>query len=58
MWNEIFGSERIGSFNHVRGGINCLYFDGHVEFLKYPGSFPCSRSWVAMVKLFADYLPE
>ena len=58
MWDEIFGSERIGSFNHIPGGINCLFFDGHVEFLKYPGSFPCTRSWVALVKLFADYLPE
>jgi prepilin-type N-terminal cleavage/methylation domain-containing protein/prepilin-type processing-associated H-X9-DG protein len=55
MWDEIFGSERIGSFNHIPGGINCLFFDGHVEFLKYPSSFPCTRSWVAVVKLFASY---
>jgi len=53
MWDEIFGSERIGSFNHIPGGINCLFFDGHVEFLRYPGSFPCTRSWVAVVALFA-----
>jgi prepilin-type processing-associated H-X9-DG protein len=24
-------------FNHIPGGINVLYMDGHVEFTKYPG---------------------
>ena len=24
-------------FNHIPGGSNCLYLDGHVEFLRYPG---------------------
>jgi prepilin-type N-terminal cleavage/methylation domain-containing protein/prepilin-type processing-associated H-X9-DG protein len=33
------------SFNHVPGGSNVLYMDGHVEFLKYPSTFPVSRSW-------------
>lgn len=28
----------IGSFNHVPGGSNVLYMDGHVEFLKYQGT--------------------
>jgi len=31
-------------FNHVPGGVNCLYMDGHVEFIKYPGKYPCSTS--------------
>ena len=31
-------------FNHVPGGANKLYMDGHVEFLKYPGDeFPMRR---------------
>jgi len=29
-------------FNHVPGGGNVLYMDGHVEFIKYPGEFPFS----------------
>ena len=29
-------------FNHVPGGVNCLYMDGHVEFIMYPGEYPCS----------------
>jgi prepilin-type processing-associated H-X9-DG protein len=30
-------------FNHVPGGSNVLYMDGHVEFQRYPGKFPASR---------------
>jgi prepilin-type processing-associated H-X9-DG protein len=30
-------------FNHVPGGSNILYMDGHVEFLKYPGKFPMTH---------------
>jgi prepilin-type N-terminal cleavage/methylation domain-containing protein/prepilin-type processing-associated H-X9-DG protein len=32
-------------FNHVPGGANVLYMDGHVEFLKYPDKYPVSRCW-------------
>ncbi len=27
-------------FNHIPGGCNVLYMDGHVEFVRYPGRFP------------------
>lgn len=30
-------------FNHVPGGCNFLYMDGHVEFIKYPGKWPVSQ---------------
>jgi len=30
------------NFNHIPGGINCLFMDGHVEFIRYPGKFPCT----------------
>jgi prepilin-type processing-associated H-X9-DG protein len=29
-------------FNHIPGGMNCLFMDGHVEFLRYGTRFPCS----------------
>jgi prepilin-type N-terminal cleavage/methylation domain-containing protein/prepilin-type processing-associated H-X9-DG protein len=33
------------AFNHIPGGSNVLYFDGHVEFQKYPGGgFPANRA--------------
>jgi len=33
-------------FNHIPGGSNVLYMDGHVEFVKYPGETPVSRAWL------------
>ncbi len=27
-------------YNHIPGGSNVLYLDGHVQFLKYPSQFP------------------
>ena len=38
-------------FNHLPGGGNVLFMDGHCEFLKYPGDFPVSRAWAGMVGL-------
>ena len=37
-------------FNHVPGGSNVLYMDGHVEFLKYPGRYPMTQ-YVASLQL-------
>jgi prepilin-type N-terminal cleavage/methylation domain-containing protein/prepilin-type processing-associated H-X9-DG protein len=34
MWDRISSAPR--GFNHVPGGANVLYLDGHVEFSKYP----------------------
>ena len=39
--------------NHVPGGCNVLYMDGHVEFVKYPGKTPVS---VAMAVFNRDVL--
>jgi prepilin-type N-terminal cleavage/methylation domain-containing protein/prepilin-type processing-associated H-X9-DG protein len=33
-------------FNHIPGGGNVLYMDGHVEFIKYPGEFPYTTFFV------------
>jgi len=30
-------------FNHIPGGMNVLYLDGHVEFLRYQERFPASE---------------
>ena len=42
MWDMTTPSTN--SFNHVPGGANVLYMDGHVEFLNYPSAeFPLSE---------------
>jgi len=30
-------------FNHLPGGSNCLYLDGHVDFVKYPDKWPVNQ---------------
>jgi len=37
-----------GEFNHVPGGANVLYMDGHVAFERYPGQPPVTRSMGAL----------
>ncbi len=39
-------------FNHIPGGCNVLYMDGHVEFLKYPAGFPASPLAAALMASF------
>ncbi len=46
MHDEI-ESDLAANFNHIPGGCNVLYMDGHVEFVKYPGETPVSRAWAA-----------
>lgn len=38
-------------FNHIPGGGNVLFMDGHVRFLRYPDRWPYSRAWMAIVGL-------
>jgi prepilin-type N-terminal cleavage/methylation domain-containing protein/prepilin-type processing-associated H-X9-DG protein len=42
-------STNVMEFNHVPGGGNVLYMDGHVEFVKFPGQYPCSRAWAELL---------
>jgi len=39
-------------FNHLPGGCNVLYMDGHVEFIKYPGGWPVSPLIAVIVAEF------
>ncbi|MBX7255553.1 MAG: DUF1559 domain-containing protein [Candidatus Hydrogenedentes bacterium] len=44
MWDAT--STEVQSFNHVPGGSNVLYMDGHVSFLKYPNDkAPITKSF-------------
>jgi len=42
-------TEEVSQYNHIPGGGNVLYMDGHVEFLKYPSESPLTRCIVAIV---------
>jgi len=42
-------SSRAGDFNHDPGGVNAVYMDGHVEFIKFPGKFPSQRAWYLLM---------
>jgi prepilin-type N-terminal cleavage/methylation domain-containing protein/prepilin-type processing-associated H-X9-DG protein len=49
QWDYV--GDSIVEYNHVPGGSNVLYMDGHVEFLKYPNEFPVSERWVETMSL-------
>ncbi len=36
----------VSKFNHLPGGANVLYMDGHVDFIRYPGDYPVTP-WIA-----------
>ena len=44
-------------FNHVPGGCNVLYMDGHVQFIKYPGEYPVTKA-AAIMNLSTVSTPE
>jgi prepilin-type processing-associated H-X9-DG protein len=44
-------STEVARFNHVPGGSNVLYMDGHVDFVRYPQQAPVTRSMAAVMHL-------
>ena len=52
MWDIVADAGPNGTavslFNHVPGGSNVLYLDGHVEFVKYPNGFPANMAFAAL----------
>ncbi len=45
-------SQAAEQFNHVPGGSNVLYMDGHVEFVRYPGKPPLNKKMSAIMRMF------
>ena len=53
MWDNVSaGTSSNAEFNHVPGGANTLYMDGHVEFKRYPGEFPASKGYATASAFF------
>ena len=38
-------------YNHIPGGGNVLYLDGHVEFLRYSSDHPVCRAFATIVEI-------
>ena len=47
-----YGGNEPGIMNHVPGGGNVLYMDGHVEFLRYPSESPYSVAFGQLLSAF------
>jgi len=46
IWDQVETTPE--DFNHIPGGGNALFMDGHVEFIPYPGKFPVNRAMALM----------
>jgi prepilin-type N-terminal cleavage/methylation domain-containing protein/prepilin-type processing-associated H-X9-DG protein len=58
MWDSVWaGVSPVAStesyYNHIPGGGNVLYMDGHVIFVKYPGDWPVCRQYISMMNMMA-----
>ena len=47
MWDDLNAGDPT-FMNHIPGGCNVLYMDGHVTFVKYPGTTPVSVAWATL----------
>ncbi len=45
-------STDVVDYNHIPGGANILYLDGHVAHVKYPSDFPATRVFANLVAAF------
>lgn len=54
MFDNVANS--VEAFNHVPGGANVLFMDGHVEFMRYPGPPPVNKKMASIMRMF-DYRP-
>jgi prepilin-type processing-associated H-X9-DG protein len=60
MWDSVWSlstsADGYSQFNHVPGGGNVLFMDGHVEFIKYPSSWPVCVAYVTMMEMMEAML--
>jgi prepilin-type N-terminal cleavage/methylation domain-containing protein/prepilin-type processing-associated H-X9-DG protein len=55
MWDDLNAGEP-EFMNHIPGGCNVLFMDGHVEFEKYPGDTPVSVAWARVMEVAASLI--
>ncbi len=49
MWDDLNAGQP-EFMNHIPGGCNVLYMDGHVRFVRYPGETPVSVAWARVME--------
>lgn len=52
MWDEIAVYGGAQTFNHVPGGGNCVYMDGHVEWIPLRSKFPSNLTGILLSLVF------
>ena len=53
MWDVVTSATTATSqFNHIPGGANVLFMDGHVVYRRYPNEFPASETFATLGNLF------
>lgn len=54
MWDRIGTRVARDGFNHLPGGSNVLYMDGHVAYARYPSEHPVTRVFAYFISLMGD----
>ncbi|MCA1900719.1 MAG: prepilin-type N-terminal cleavage/methylation domain-containing protein [Candidatus Hydrogenedens sp.] len=52
MLDQLGAGGTINLFNHIPGGCNVLYLDGHVEFIRYPTKQPINQAFANIMAIF------
>ena len=55
MLDQLGNGGQIDLFNHIPGGCNVLYLDGHVDYIRYlpeGGTQPVTRPVANLISLF------
>jgi len=48
-WDQLSEDIALAGFNHIPGGCNVLYMDGHVDYIRYPGEHPVTRAFAVII---------
>ena len=56
MWDRVSREISRDGFNHLPGGANVLFMDGHVEWQKYPGKHPVTTTYTHAMYLITQLM--
>ena len=49
IWDQVSADIALAGFNHIPGGANVMFMDGHVEFIRYPSDHPVTRAFAEII---------